>query len=191
MQRSLALSEVGDPPMSLENAKLHLRIYHAEDDDDIIQLLREAYGITEQRTGRMIRTATAVLTMSAFPVDGGQIVLPRPPVTAVTSVQYYDPEGELQGLADCQVALSMFPGLISLPLDSFDWPATAERLDAVRITYTCGGSEPEQLRSAVRLLLDMAYNDMTPAKAAQVEKRIDGLLHGYTLRDPRLYGITT
>ena len=187
--RTLVVASVGDAPMTLEEAKNYLRIYHSEDDDDIPRLVNEAYGIVEARTGRMIRTFTGTLTMDRFP-DAGPIVLPRPPLTAVTAISYYDTANTLQTIAGAQVQTAAVPGLIHLPTTLVDWPATKERLDAVTITFTGGGVEPEQLRAAVRLLLNLSYHDLEPSKAEQVNSRIDGLCHGYTLRDPRLYGIS-
>lgn len=190
MLRSLVISDVGESPMTLAEAKQHLRVYHDDDDADIQQLVTEAYGQAEARTGRMIRSANGLLTMDRFPKNAVPIVLPRPPLASVVEVRYYDGDNQLQTLEDYQVALNNLPGLIVLPIGTLDWPRTRERLDAVQIEFTCGGREIEQIRSAVRLLLDLSYNDMDPTKAMQVEKRIDGLLHGYTLRDPRLYGVT-
>lgn len=191
MQRSLQISEVGEPPMSVEQAKAYLRVLHSDDDDQIRELILEAYGIVEARTGRMIRTCSAVLTMDGFPDNSGQIVLPRPPLTSVTHVKYYNQAGTLTTLASVLAHEVFVPGLLARPIALSDWPETYERLDAVQITYTGGGSEPEQLRAAVRILIDLAYNDHEPTKAAQMERRVDGILHGYTLRDPRLFGITT
>lgn len=187
--RTLVVASVGDSPMTLAEAKKYLRIYHEEDDDEIPQLVNEAYGIVEARTGRMIRTYAGTLTLDRFP-DSGPIVLPRPPLTAVTALSYYDTANALQTISTAQVQTAAVPGLIHLPTTLTSWPATKERLNAVTIAFTGGGSEPEQLRAAVRLLLNASYHDLEPAKAEQVNKRIDGLLHGYTLRDPRLYGIS-
>lgn len=191
MQRSLQISDVGEPPMSVEQAKAYLRVLHSDDDEQIRELILEAYGIVEGRTGRMIRTCSAVLTIDGFPDNSGPIVLPRPPLTDLTHLKYYDTGGTLTTLENVLSHEVFVPGLLAKPIALNDWPDTLARLDAVQITYTCGGSEPEQLRAAVRILLDLAYNDHEPTKASQMERRVDGILHGYTIRDPRLYGITT
>ena len=190
MRRSLEITELGDPPFLLAAAKLSLRVYHDDDDSEIVELVKEAYGEAEARTGRMVRTCSAIMLMDQFPVDGGPIVLPLPPLTGVTSVQYYDTTNTLQTLNGFQPSTKLVPGLIARPVDLLDWPATKDRIDAVRIAFTAGGAEPEQIRSAVRLLLNLSYNDVEPAKAETLTKRINGLLHGYTLRDPRLAGVT-
>lgn len=191
MQRSLQISDVGEPPMSVDQAKAYLRVLHSDDDEQIRELILEAYGIVEARTGRMIRTCSAVLTMSAFPEKGGQIVLPRPPLTAVESVKYYGTSNTLLTLSNPLIHEVFVPGLLALPIGSNEWPATYKRADAVEIKFSAGGYEPEQLRNAVRILIDLSYNDHEPTKASQMERRADGIMFGYTLRDPRLYGITT
>lgn len=187
--RTLSMTDIGDAPMTLKQAKNYLKVYHDEDDEDLPAMINEAYGVIESRTGRMIRTFTATLTMDTFPFSG-PIVLPRPPLTEVVSVQYYDASNTLTTLAGCQAQTAAIPGLIHLPIGMAGWPMTKERLDAVQIEFKGGGVEPEQLRRAARWILNMDYHDMEPAKAETTQKRIDGTLHGFTLRDPRLYGIT-
>lgn len=177
--------------MTLAQARSTLRIVHQLLDGDISALMLEAYDQAERRTGRMIRTFSGVLTMSAFPEDGGVIVLPRPPLVGVSSITYFDTANVSQTLAGHQVFAAAMPGYVALPVGLTQWPLTKERNDAVTVTFTGGGVEPESLRAAVRLLLDVSFNDLTPAKQQVVQKRIDDLLFGFTVRDPNLYGITT
>lgn len=191
MLRSLTISDVGECPLTLADAKQYLKVYHDDDDTEILQLLAEAYGKAEARTGRQLRTATAVLKLNQFPTDGAPIVLPRPPLVSVASITYFNRANESQSLTGFQLGSALVPGIIALPLGSTRWPDTAERLDAVTVTYSCGGVEPEQIRSAVRLILDLDYNAIEGQRADQINRRIDALLHGYIIRDPRLYGITT
>ena len=191
MLRSLTISNVGDCLLTLEDAKQYLKVFHADDDQEIQQLLAEAYGKAEARTGRQLRTATAVLTLNQFPTEGAPIVLPRPPLVSVDSITYFNTANESQTLTGFQLGASLVPGIIGLPLGSTSWPATKERIDAVTITYQCGGAEPEQVRSAIRLILDLDYNAIEGQRADQINRRIDALLHGHTIRDPRLYGVTT
>lgn len=191
MLRSLTISNVGETLLTLAEAKQYLKIYHDDDDSEILQLLAEAYGKAEARTGRQLRTASAVLTLDRFPPNGQPIVLPRPPLVSVESVNYFNAANESQSLTGFQLGSALVPGIIALPTTSTRWPDTKERIDAVTVTYSCGGVEPEQVRSAVRLMLDLDYNAIEGQRADQINRRIDALLHGYIIRDPRLYGVTT
>ncbi len=190
MLRSLKLDDIGEPALTLEAAKSYLRVMHDDDDDQIVSLILEAYGKAEARTGRKLRTATATLILSNFPRDGGMIVLPYPPLVSVTSISYYDTNGTEQTIDDFQQASASIPGVIDTAVDVTSWPATQIRLNAVTIVFECGGYEPEQITSAIKLMLNLDYNEIEEPRASQMGRRIDALLHGYTIRDPRLYGIT-
>ncbi|HQZ68855.1 MAG TPA: hypothetical protein PLY87_27395 [Planctomycetaceae bacterium] len=190
MLRSLTLDNIGEPALTLAAAKSYLRVMHDDDDDDIDALIREAYGKAEARTGRQLRTATATLTLSEFPPNGGLIVLPCPPLAVVTSLSYYDTNGDEQTIEDFQHLSALIPGVIDTAVTMSSWPTTQTRLDAVTIVFECGGIEPEQIVSAIKLMLNLDYNEIEEPRASQMGRRIDALLHGYTIRDPRLYGIT-
>lgn len=190
-RRALTVSDVGDAPMTLELAKKFLSVFHSDKDAVILELIREAYAEVESRTGRQIRTANGTLSLNRFPEKNQPIVLPRPPLVSLTAVKYYDTASTLRTLANCRSQLDAFPGLVFAPAGE-EWPDTQEdKPNAVEVSFVCGGYEPEVLRAAVRCLLDLAYNDMEATKADQVRSRVDSLLHGLTVRDPRLYGIST
>lgn len=191
MRRSLTISNVGEPALTLETAKAYLRVLHSDDDEFLTRLIRMAFDHCEARTGRQFRGASAVLRMSAFPADGGQIVLPRPVVASVESVKYYDTTNTLRTLTGHQVQTDLVPAVIDPPVDDTEWPDTITRIDAVEIAYTCAGDYPERIEAAVLAWLDVFYNDLDPAKEDRLKRRIDNILGGMTLRDPRLYGVTT
>ena len=81
-------------PISLEEAKAHLRVSH-DDDDAIIQLYIQAarsYIDGEHGfLGRCLVTQTWLLTIDEFPAD--EIKIPLPPLQRVIEVAYDDPDG--------------------------------------------------------------------------------------------------
>src|SRR5690606_32636730 len=76
-------------PVTLEDAKVHLRVDHDDEDGLITQYLAAATEWAEDFQGRAFVTRTYQLTMSRFPKTR-PIYLPRPPLQSVTSISYYD-----------------------------------------------------------------------------------------------------
>jgi uncharacterized phiE125 gp8 family phage protein len=129
-------------PVSLEQAKAHLRVTHAEDDDLIQALIYAATDLIEQRTNCQMVQATWAEVLPAFPSRGDyRIILPRVPLVAVTSIEYWDEHGVERTLPpSCyNVSTGEKPGWVQIrETEALDWPATQERRDAVTILYTAG-----------------------------------------------------
>ncbi len=84
-------------PVSLAEAKLHLRVDDNADDVLIGALITAARQHAEHDTRRALVTQTWKLVLDAFPES--VITLDRAPVSAVVSVVYTDPDGVSQTLA--------------------------------------------------------------------------------------------
>jgi hypothetical protein len=104
-------------PVTLAEAKLHFRVDFADDDSLISRIVAAARHQVETDTGRQLIPAQWTLTLDRFPLtwDGGinyggtggpggepyrpdwnGMVIPRPPLIAVNSIQYVDPNGVTQ-----------------------------------------------------------------------------------------------
>ena len=127
-------------PITLEEAKLHVRINPddtSEDKDILIPLISAAREFCENRTGRSF----AVQTISVCPESSGTVRLPYAPVISVDSVT------TLQG-EPVEYAADIFRGTVEV-----------DRSDVV-ITYTAGGDEiPALMRQAMLMLIDDWYNN--------------------------------
>lgn len=179
----------GAAPISLADAKAHLRVLHDEDDASISALIEAAVDDIESRTGRLFRSSTVVHTRNGFP--DGPLVLPRPPVTAVSSVAYIDTAGDAQTFADFVADLSAIPGTIQ-PAPGSAWPSTQDRSESVTVTYTAGHSAvPSVARFACLLWLDMEYHDTRPDRAKRIDRRISDLVARLKVRDADLKGVGT
>lgn len=189
-QRSLRILTVAASPISLTEMKNRLRVWHDADDSDIQSILDSVWAEAESRTGRMARAFTAELRLSRFPWGDDPIVLPRPPLTAVSSVQYTDAGGTLQTLSGWQPDLYAVPGTIRPPVNQV-WPVTRQQVGAVIVTFAGGATPPKEMLTAVRLLVETEYHDMSPDKMLKMQDRAQRLLHGLSIRDPRLAGIST
>lgn len=161
-QRVAKTSSTSTEPLTLAQAKAHLRVEHAVEDAFITALIVAARDYCERLSGRSLIPHTFLLTLDRFPSYGQDIVLAHGPVTAVTSINYYasDLTDTLMVVStDYRTALQFMPARIRLPLASTVWPDTARADDAVRIVYTGGGSAPTSATQAMLLLIGHWYEN--------------------------------
>lgn len=154
------VEEPGEPVVTLEEAKLHLRVEHDAEDSLIASYIAAATEHAEVYQLRSILERTWRLTLPRFPRGGRFIRLPRPPLQSVTSITYIDPDGAEQTM-DSSAYLVMSDGRVLLAAEG--WPRTASRQDAVRITYVAGygegGDAPQATRAAILLLVGHLYEN--------------------------------
>ena len=175
-------------PLTRAEAKLQTRVTHAHEDDLFDALIVTAREWVEQRTWRQLITATLQLRMDRFPVargnSGREILLPRPRLVSVTSIQYLSGGSWATLDADrYEVDTTSEPGRVRI--DDTGWPDIDDALGAVRMQFVAGyGSAadvPGPLKSAMRLLISGLYNfrDQLPDKT---EESAGNLIAGYCLR---------
>ena len=149
-------------PVSLAEAKLHLKIESTEAaEDSLIQrLIVVARHHAETSTRRALVTQTWTLALDGFP--GGVIEVPRPPLSSVTSITYIDPEGATQTVAAdrYRVDAQREPGRLTPAWDE-SWPPTRPVSNAVEVEFTAGygtpDKVPEDLRQALLLIVGRYY----------------------------------
>ena len=124
-----------EEPVTLAEAKDWLRIEQSAEDVLIGELIGSARQDGENATRRTWMAATLQLRLDHWPRE-----LPRPPVTAVTDVEFVAPDGSVQQFTDYEVDTDVEPARI---WPTSDWPTIADRPDAVRITYEAGWSQAE------------------------------------------------
>ncbi|MDP2358014.1 MAG: head-tail connector protein [Beijerinckiaceae bacterium] len=159
------------PPVSLEEAKAHLRVDHDEENALIEALIAAATAHLDGWTGilgRCLVTQTWRQDLREFPA-GGTIRLPFPAPGSV-SVTYYDAANAEQTLAPSayHVLDDIRGGAIELAA-SASWPAVYDRPDAVSVTfnagYGAGNAVPAALKAAIKLMIgDLYMNRETVAK---------------------------
>lgn len=111
----------------------------------------------EADSGLQLITATWTLTLDYnFPL--GEILLDKPPIGSVSSVQYVDENGTTQTWAASKYTVSK--GHVKtriVPAWSETWPTTRLVVDAVTVTFTAGygtaTAVPEILKHGMRLLV--------------------------------------
>jgi len=146
---SLLITAPTAEPVTLAEAKLHLRVDDNADDVLIGALITAARQHAEHDTRRALVTQTWKLVLDAFPES--VITLDRAPVSAVVSVVYTDPDGVSQTLAPGGYQLDDITEPCRLvPAYGSSWPATRAQLNAVAVTYTCGYGAPEAVPESIK-----------------------------------------
>jgi uncharacterized phiE125 gp8 family phage protein len=153
-------------PISLAEAKLHLRVDHSTDDDLITDLIKVAREWCEAYEGRAYMTQTITAYMDRF--CGDVIALPHPPLLDVSSVKYQDVGDTQQTLSTSiyNVDTTAEPGRIILAY-SKTWPTTLPEENAIEIVYTAGYNEtadntddvPSRVKSAIKLIVGHLYEN--------------------------------
>ena len=150
-------------PLNLDEVKVNSGF----DGDDLNTWFRDAIVAarekTETDTGLQLITATWELTIdNAFPAD--EILLDKPPIGSVSSVQYVDEDGATQTLAASKYTVSK--GHVKtriVPAWSETWPLTRLIVDAVTVTFTAGYADaksvPEIIKQGMRLLVGHWYDN--------------------------------
>jgi uncharacterized phiE125 gp8 family phage protein len=175
-----------DEPVSLADAKLHLRETGTAQDALIRSLIASARQQAEELTRRAFMTQSWSVYLDAFPLamrdfrfgpvgsplwpyqtkPAAAIELPRPPVQSITWVKYYDQAaGALQTLDPTLYILDAASEPARLfPAPGASWPATQLRPNAVEVRYVAGyGADaetvPEPIRSWMLLRLAAMYEN--------------------------------
>jgi uncharacterized phiE125 gp8 family phage protein len=163
----MALKTITPPtaePVTVQEAKLHLRVDSNEEEAYIASLIQTAREHIETAIlHRSLVTRTLEYVISRFPCGAGSIQLPMPPLLTITSVIYTDSvnvEHTITAAAYC-VNADASPGII-LPAYGTAWPAdTLAPSGAVHIRYTAGyglpAVVPQSFKSAIKLLVGHLY----------------------------------
>lgn len=163
-------------PITLQQAKDHLRIFHDDEDALIEQKLKSARAYAENT---LIWRALAEQTLEyILPEFKNPIKLLRPPLIEVVSINYIDPAGDEQTLSadKYEVNANTEPAEIK-PVNS--WPAGSN----VKVRFKAGWPKEEG-----------AGDDPDDYGANIPEDIINGLLlltaHYYEMREPVVIGQT-
>ncbi len=131
-------------PVSLTEAKAHLRVDISTDDTLIEALIMAAREYCEGFQRRAYVTQTRELILDRFPSTGATIELPMAPLRSVSSIKYTDKDGvETTWAASNYIAdTKSEPGRVSLGYGK-SWPSTTLRpINGVSIRYVVGYTTP-------------------------------------------------
>ena len=147
-------------PVTKAEAKLFARIDITDDDDLVDSLIEAARREAEIFTRRSFINTTWDLTLDEFPAE---ILLPRSPLSSVTSITYVDTSGTTQTLTSTlyRVDTKSLPGRIT-PSYGNTWPATQAVTNAVTVKFVVGygataASVPEVIKTAIKMMVNDWY----------------------------------
>ncbi len=185
---------LNDEPISLIDAKLHLRLAvtaneameYTTEDGYIGSLVISARESAERYTGRTIKQRTRNLYLGGFP-SADTIEIPYPPLVSLTGV-YYTKRDEVSETeyTDVTVDTQSEPGKVVKDYGK-SWPAdNLERVNPVRIEYISGyATVPEPIVSAMKLRITDLYEQrgsvIVGTSAVQIPDYYDRLLATYRM----------
>ncbi len=149
-------------PVTLAEAKDHLRVTTTDEDSLIESLISAAREIAESFTNRALVTQTWDWKFGAFPAC---LEVPKAPLVSVTSLQYVDGNGDTQTLATTEysvlnAASVTGPGRI-VPAYGKAWPAVRGMPNDITVRFVAGYGAalavPPQIRWALLLILGELY----------------------------------
>ena len=152
-------------PVTLVEAKAHLRVDFADDDALITSLIAAARQAAETLTGRQLTTARWKQVLDCFPggalmgfgvdrpfsLPGHAILIAKAPLQSVVSIEYLDMGGVLQTLAapTYTVDAACEPARIT-PVFGQVWPVSLPQIGAVSVTFDAGYGGPSLVPDGIK-----------------------------------------
>lgn len=172
-------TEPASEPVSLSEAKAHLRVGVSDDDSLISGLIVAARNAAETYTRRSLITQGWTLWLDQFPAsdldwwDGMRegasaitvrrhIMLPRSPLQSVVSVTTYDDAdtGTVMAASQYFVDTAAVPGRLALRNNAV-WPVPGRAANGIKIVFTAGyglaSDVPAALRQGMLAHIAMLY----------------------------------
>jgi uncharacterized phiE125 gp8 family phage protein len=167
-------------PVTLAEAKAHLRLDTDADDAYVSALIQAARERVEMFLRRALITQTFEFTIDRFPVNvhparsASFIDVPRPPLQSIESIKYVDTAGIIQTVApeDYVVdASSCEIGRVALAWNRF-WPLTRGSINNVVVRFVAGygdaaGSIPQAIRQGILIEIANLYENREDLAAGQ------------------------
>lgn len=165
-------------PLTLAEAKAHLRVDVSDDDTLITALIMAARQYAEQLTGLSFCTQSWTYFADSFPgygvmgVPWGQeyshpgnaFLLEKGPINSIDSVKYLDMQGTLQTLSS-SVYTSELSGQLGRVAPKFGqiWPIALPQIGAVQVAFTAGYGDaskvPQGLKNWMLLRVGALYEN--------------------------------
>jgi uncharacterized phiE125 gp8 family phage protein len=174
-------------PISLAEAKAHLRIDASDEDALLLSLIATARMFVERTLGVALITQTWSYFVDYWP-QSGCITLPVAPVEAVSAVKVHDASGGSTTLDASSYAVDALSRPARLVLKGAVPAVQARELNAFEVDFTAGYGDdaddvPGPLRQALKLLVAHWFEQREPVvlgvAADEVPTTVAGLLLPY------------
>jgi len=169
-------------PVTVAEAKAHLRVDTSEDDAYVQNLVTSAREWCEQYLDRTLVNTQWVMRFDSFPPDGTQdIELPRPPMatagttTAVSlTFTYENGTTATYSTASYRVDRNSTPGAVKT-LYGQTWPPHLMDDNAVSVTWwagygAAGSSVPAAIRHAILMIVGILYEKRAAAESGSLNE---------------------
>ena len=161
----------GETILPLAEAKTHLRVTHDSEDSLIASLRNAACEYVERVSGVALAEADYLWEGNSF---SRASALPVRPVTAIGSIAYTDGDGASATYDTARLVNgSVFPAF------GESWPTA---YGYVAVTFTAGGTAPDDLLAAVKLMLGHLWTNREAVSAdsmTEVPLGVDALIQTY------------
>jgi uncharacterized phiE125 gp8 family phage protein len=170
-------------PITLAEAKLHLRVDGTDEDTLITSQITAARQAAEQFMGRAIISQTWRAVLDAWPT-GDVIELRQPWVRSITAVRYIDGAGVQQTLANTEYRLvdrgeNDFGRL--QPAFGKSWPGVRNDAAVIEIDFVAGwtdaASVPQTVKSAVKFMLGHLYANRESVALGTIATEVPQAFH--------------
>jgi uncharacterized phiE125 gp8 family phage protein len=139
-------------PITLQQAKDHVRQVFADDDALITGLITTARQMVEGRTQRALVPTDKVLALDVWPCDA--IVLPWPPFVALAStdaITYTDQDGAPQTLDPSLYRVNTHTEPVRITrANQATWPAPLTQEAGILVSYSVGYATPDDVPAPLK-----------------------------------------
>jgi uncharacterized phiE125 gp8 family phage protein len=179
-------------PITLEEAKAHLKVDFDEEDSLIQIYISAARAYAEEYCNRAFLTQTIVHTLDYFPACTTSnplsvFKLYRTPVQSVVSVKYKDADNVEAEVAADKLILSNIDSPAKLgKLPTFTWPETADVPGAVTLEYVSGETTAEKVPSAIKVAIFLILAKLYEVREDSIQNlptASENLMSPYRIRE--------
>jgi uncharacterized phiE125 gp8 family phage protein len=160
---SILLSGPAVEPVTVAEAKAHLRIEHDDDDDTIAALVAGARVHVETQTRRALITQSWRFVRDRWPADGRIELLPVP-LRALSAARFYKSDGSTQSIDTAAFAVDKVSAPAVLSFAPGAMPQPGRVVAGIELDVSVGYGDaasavPEPLRQAIRVLVAHWYEN--------------------------------
>jgi len=149
-------------PVTLAEAKAHLRIDNADSDTEISAMISAARDSIEQQCNRYWTRQVVAMTFSELP-GSGPLIIPLPDIDSVDAVTYTDTAGDTQTLTG-----AVFDTDRQTLRYSAGWPIGSDARVVLTVGPDLSASPPEYVPPAIKAAILMTVADLYEHRTAQM-----------------------
>lgn len=181
-------------PITLIEAKSHLRVTSSDDDTMLNSLIQAARENAEEFTSRALAQQTWKMYLQDWP-SGDYFEIPYPPLQSITHIKYTDSDDDQTTWStdEYEVDTDSEPGRIILAYGE-SWPSTTlHPKNPIEVQFVAGYDDdggspadyraniPEAIKNAIKLDVELRYDRPPEGYSKRLEEVRDMLLLPYRI----------